>query len=164
MFGSNQWCPMLTNKCDRRKYWLVNKRQECRKSIASLANSQLYAAVAVHRNPIRLDFQAAKKKPTSNRSLSSAIIEITKIAATQYFYDISCFLLIVNAIFFTAFNNMDALDIQQESLLATSIRYGLYIGAVFQMVCLGAVIFIIPKSSTTAGSIWRLLKVLHIVV
>lgn len=54
---------------------------------------------------------------------------------------------------------MDALDIQQESLLATSIRYGLYIGAVFQMICLGAVIFIIPKSSTTAGSIWRLLKV-----
>lgn len=56
---------------------------------------------------------------------------------------------------------MDALDIQQESLLATSIRYGLYIGAVFQMICLGAVIFIIPKSSTTAGSIWRLLKVPH---
>lgn len=54
---------------------------------------------------------------------------------------------------------MEALDIPQESLLATTIRYGLYIGAFFQMICLGAVIFLVPKTSTTAGTIWNFLKV-----
>lgn len=58
---------------------------------------------------------------------------------------------------------MEALDIPQESVLAMVIRYGLYVGAVFQMVCLGAVIFMVPRSSsksTTAGAIWNFLRVI----
>lgn len=85
------------------------------------------------------------------------------IAAFRIAYDISCFLLIVNVILFIAYNNMEALDIPQESLLATAIRYGLYVGALFQMICLGAVIFMTPKNSnsTTAGTIWSFLKVIQ---
>lgn len=57
---------------------------------------------------------------------------------------------------------MEALDIPQESLFGTAIRYALYIGAVFQMICLGAVIFMAPKNTnnvSTAGTIWSFLKV-----
>lgn len=56
---------------------------------------------------------------------------------------------------------MEALDIPQESLFATTIRYALYVGALFQMICLAVVIFMAPKSSTntTAGTIWSFLKV-----
>lgn len=68
----------------------------------------------------------------------------------------------MNVLLFIAYNNMEALDIPQESLLAMVIRYGLYVGAVFQMICLGAVIFMVPRNSSkslTAGAIWSFLKV-----
>lgn len=85
----------------------------------------------------------------------------TKVACLRILHDFSCFLLVVNVLLFIAYNNMEALDIPQESLLAMVIRYGLYVGAVFQMVCLGAVIFMVPRNSsktTTMGAIWNFLK------
>lgn len=70
----------------------------------------------------------------------------------------------MDVLLFIAYNNMEALDIPQESLYAMVIRYGLYVGAIFQMVCLGAVIFMVPRNSSksTAGAIWNFLKVILI--
>lgn len=55
---------------------------------------------------------------------------------------------------------MEALNIPDEDLTAKLIRYGLYFGAVFQIVCLGAVIFLPNEISTAnSGTIWNFLKV-----
>lgn len=85
----------------------------------------------------------------------------TKVACLRILHDFSCFLLLVNVLLFISCNNMDALEIPQDGLLAVVIRYGLYIGAVFQMICLGAVIFMVPKTSSKTsamGAIWNFLK------
>lgn len=96
--------------------------------------------------------------PTKFRQKKSWKIEFLKLL-----YDFSYFLLVVNVLLFIAFNNMEALDIPGESLLAMVIRYGLYVGAIFQMICLAAVIFMVPRNSyksTTAGAIWNFLRVI----
>lgn len=88
------------------------------------------------------------------------LIIIAKIAAANKFADLFCFLLIVNVLLFIAFNNMEALNIPEEDFTSALIRYGLYIGAVFQMVCLGAVIFMPANpNQNTGGKLWNYLKV-----
>ncbi|XP_031627809.1 protein anon-73B1 [Contarinia nasturtii] len=52
---------------------------------------------------------------------------------------------------------MEALDIPNESVMAMAIRYGLYIGAFCQMICLGAVIFMVPKGLPRSWK-WNVLK------
>lgn len=110
-----------------------------------------------HENHAKLNSTAASSKPRRKKSW--------KIPLLRILHDFSCFLLIVNVLLFIAYNNMEALDIPQESVLAMVIRYGLYVGAVFQMVCLGAVIFMVPRNSsksTTAGAIWNFLRVIFV--
>lgn len=104
-------------------------------------------------NSTKLSSTAAKKSRPKH---------LSNIVWLKILHDLNCFLLIVNVLLFIAFNNMEALDIPQESLLAMVIRYGLYVGAIFQMICLGAVIFMVPRNSSkslTAGAIWSFLKV-----
>lgn len=55
---------------------------------------------------------------------------------------------------------MEALNIPEEDFTSALIRYGLYIGAVFQMICLGAVIFMPSNPNQNAGgTLWNYLKV-----
>lgn len=58
---------------------------------------------------------------------------------------------------------MEALNIPDEDFTSILIRYGLYVGAIFQIVCLGAVIFLPSPKNTGGGSIWGFLKVNSII-
>lgn len=50
------------------------------------------------------------------------------------------------------------MDIPEEDSFVIMIRYGLYLGALFQMVCLGACIAL-PTLNSDGGSEWGSLKV-----
>lgn len=126
----------------------------CQKNCAKLNSNATNTTIAA---TAAAAVAAPKTKSRRKKSWKNTFLKIL--------YDFSCFLLIVNVLLFIAYNNMEALDIAQESLLAIVIRYGLYVGAIFQMICLGAVIFMVPRSSsksTTAGAIWNFLRVIRI--
>lgn len=114
--------------------------------------NRFWRCLCVNLNDTKLSAtKANKSRPTHS----------SKVIWLIFLYDISCFLLLVNVLSFIAFNNMEELDIPEESFLAMLIRYCLYIGAIFQMVCLGAVVFMVPRSSSKSitGAIWSFLRV-----
>lgn len=107
-------------------------------------------------NPVKLNSTVTKK----SRPKPSSKINVAKILK-----DFACFLLVVNVLLFIAYNNMEAVDVPQDSFTLIIIKYGLYLSAFFQMLCICCIIAVVPKSYTkTSGSIWKFLAIVSATV